>query len=42
MPIVNTIIWINVSIGQTTNTIANESKACLKYGRPINLKDKNP
>jgi hypothetical protein len=36
----NTPTKIEVSVGQSINTIANESKACLKRERPIGAKDK--
>lgn len=36
----NTLTNINVSVGQSKNTTTNESKTCLKHGRPIGIKDK--
>jgi hypothetical protein len=37
--VVNTPAKIKVPIGQSINTIANESKAHLKCGRPIDAND---
>ena len=42
IPTVNAPIHIDVLVGQFVNEIANESKACQKWGRPISSKDKNP
>ena len=36
----NTPAKIEVPVGQSINTTVNESKACLKLGRPICAKDK--
>jgi hypothetical protein len=36
----NTPAKIEVPVGQSINTVTNESKACLKRGRPIGAKDK--
>ena len=38
----NTPAWIEVPVGQSVNTAANESKPHLKRGRPISVKDKIP
>ena len=38
----NTPTRIEVPIGQSINTVANESKPHLKRGRPIGVKDKIP
>ena len=38
----NTLVKIEVPIGQSINTAVNEFKACLKRGRPIGAKDKIP
>jgi hypothetical protein len=42
IPATNTPAKIEVPVGQSINTVANESKACLKRGRPIGAKDKIP
>ena len=36
----NSLAWIEVPVGQSVNTIANESKSHLKHGRPPVLKIK--
>jgi hypothetical protein len=41
-PAANTPAKIEVPVGQSINIAANESKACLMRGRPINAKDKIP
>ena len=38
IPTINTLAWIDVSVGQLTN----ESKICLKSGRPVNSNDVTP
>ena len=38
----NTLTWIEVPIKQSINIVANESKARLKHGRPVDAKDKIP
>ena len=38
----NPLARIEVSIGQSVNTIANESKPHLKHGRHIGVKNKIP
>ena len=40
IPTANTPTLIKVPIGQSINTIANESKPHLKHGRPVGVKDK--
>ena len=40
IPVANTPARIEVPVGQLVNTVANESKAHLKRGRPIGVKDK--
>ena len=40
IPTANTPALIKVPIGQSINTIANESKPHLKHGRPVGVKDK--
>jgi hypothetical protein len=40
IPAANTSVKTEVPIGQSINTVANESKACLKHGKPIGVKDK--
>ena len=40
--VANTPARIEVPIGQSVNTAANESKPHLKRGRPIGVKDKIP
>jgi hypothetical protein len=40
IPSANTLAEIEVPVGQSINTAANESKARLKYGRPIGVNDK--
>ena len=42
IPAANTPAQIEVTIGQSVNTAANESKPHLKRGRPIGVKDKIP
>ena len=42
IPAVNTPVRIEVLVGQSVNTTANESKPHLKRGRPIGVKDKIP
>jgi hypothetical protein len=42
IPSANTPVKIEVLVGQSINTTANESKARLKRGRPIGAKDKIP
>jgi hypothetical protein len=42
IPAANTPVKIEVPVGQSINTAANESKARLKRGRPIGVKDKIP
>ena len=42
IPAVNTPARIEVLVGQSINTTANESKPHLKHGRPIDVKDKIP
>ena len=38
----NTLARIEVLVGQSINTSANESKPRLKHGRPVRAKDKIP
>ena len=38
----NTPVKINIPKRQSTNTIANESKICLKHERPVEAKDMVP
>ena len=40
IPVINALIKIDVIVGQINTT--NESKACMKRGRPIGSKDKTP
>ena len=40
IPIANIPAWIEVPVGQSINTAANELKPHLKRGRPIGVKDK--
>ena len=42
VPVVNAPTHIDVPEGQMENAIANESKTCLKHGRPIGSKDLIP
>jgi hypothetical protein len=42
IPAANTLVKIEIHVEQSINTAANESKACLKHGRPIDAKDKIP
>ena len=42
VPVVNVPAHIDVPEGQLENAIANESKTCLKHGRPIGSKDLIP
>jgi hypothetical protein len=42
IPTVNTLMKIEVHVGQSINTAGNESKARLKRKRPIGAKDKIP
>lgn len=42
IPIVNTPTHIDVPVGQLENTMARESKICLKYGIPIGINNKIP
>ena len=42
IPAANTPARIGVSIGQSINLVANDSKPCLKHGRLISAKDKIP
>ena len=42
IPAVNTPARIEVLVGQSVNTTANEAKPHLKRGRPIGVKDKIP
>ena len=42
IPAANTPARIVVSIGQSINLVANDSKPCLKHGRPVSAKDKIP
>ena len=42
IPAANTPAQIEVLVGQSVNTAANESKPHLKRGRPIGVKDKIP
>ena len=42
IPAANTPAQIEVPVGQSVNTVANESKPHLKHGRPIGVKDKIP
>jgi hypothetical protein len=42
IPAANTSVKTEVPIGQSINTVANESKARLKRGKPIGVKDKIP
>ena len=39
---VNALAWIEISKRQSENEVTNESKICLKRGRPISFKGKNP
>ena len=40
IPTANIPAWIEVPVGQSINTAANELKPYLKRGRPIGVKDK--
>ena len=42
IPATNTLARIEVPVGQLVNTAANESKAHLKCGRLVGVKDKIP
>ena len=42
IPATNTLAWIEVPVGKSINTAANESKPHLKCGRHIGVKDKIP
>ena len=42
IPAANTSARIEVRVGQSVNTIANESKPHLKSGRLVGVKDKIP
>ena len=42
IPATNSLTWVEVPVGQSVNTTANESKPHLMRGRPIDVKDKIP
>jgi hypothetical protein len=42
IPTANTLTKIEVTVGQSINTVANDFKAHLKRGRPIDVKDEIP
>ena len=42
IPAANTLAMIEVPVGQSINKATNESKPCLKRGRPVRAKDKIP